>query len=76
VCLAPAFQYRCNQFCNDITHTPVFKPLQDAVRKINEGLPHIERKLNENNEKWVIEILSHIIFTKPVEGLWVTSKQY
>jgi hypothetical protein len=51
VCLAPAFRYRSNQFCSDITDTPVFKPLQDAVRKINEGLQHIQRKLNDNIEK-------------------------
>ena len=51
VCLAAAFQCRCNQFCGDITHTPIFKPSQDAVRKVNEGLQYIERKFNEYNEK-------------------------
>ena len=76
MCLAAAFQCRCNQFCGDITHTPIFKPSQDAVRKVNEGLQYIERKFNEYNEKKIIEILSYIILTKTVEGLWVTSKQY
>ena len=76
MCLAPAMQYRCNQFCSDITHTALFKPLQDAVGKIKEYLQHIERKLNQNNEKQITEILSHIILTKPVDGLWATSKQY
>jgi hypothetical protein len=69
-------QYGCNQFSRDITHTPVFKPSQDAVRKINEGLQHIGCKLNENNEKQLIEILSYTTLTKPVEGLWITCKQY